>query len=174
MRSPFALTTGLAAGLVIGLFARSPQTASRHTNQMLDAAFRDGMFQASLDVGSGRKPHLASGRWNTNADRVTFIVGYEQAYQEAAGTRNGKSPKADAAEVAGYLDGMADGASDGASSRSFRSEKTSSYLTARQDSLPSGTDVARFQQEYRDAYMNGYQQGYYTNQNASVWSYYSQ
>jgi hypothetical protein len=174
MRSPFSLTTGLAVGLVIGLFARTPQTANRNTSQSMDAAFRDGMYQASLDVENGRKPRLASGRWNTNADRAIFIVGYEQGYQEAAGTSEGKSPKADAPEVAGYLDGMADGATDGASSRSFRSEKTSSYINARQDSLPSGADAAKFQQEYRNAYVNGYQQGYYTNQNASLWSYYSQ
>lgn len=168
MRSPFSLTAGLALGLVLGLFARTPATTSGNASQMTDAAFRDGSYVASLDAQSGKKPHLMSGRWGSNADRAMFIVGYEQTYQESA-----KYTKANAAEVAGYLDGMADGASDGAASRSFRSEKTPNYVNARQDSVPSGANAAAFQGDYRGAYANGYQQGYFTNQNASLWSYYA-
>ncbi len=172
MRSPFSVTAGLVLGLVIGMFARTPQAAHGNTAQVLDAAFRDGAYIAKLDAQSGRKPHLMSGRWNENADRAMFIVGYEQSYQESM-LAQGKSQRADAAEVAGYLDGMADGASDGASSHAFRSEKTSNYANARQDAAASAADAARFQEEYRGAYANGYQQGYYANQSASVWSYYS-
>jgi hypothetical protein len=173
MRSPFSVTAGLAVGLVIGMFARTPEATSRNTSQMIDAAFRDGVYLAQLDAQNGKKPHLMSGRWSANADRAMFIVGYEQAYQEAAGTREAKSPKADAAEVAGYLDGMADGAADGASSHAFRSDRTANYASARHDAAPTGADVAKFQEEYRSAYANGYQQGYYANQNASLWSYYT-
>jgi hypothetical protein len=164
---------GLAAGLMIGLFARTPQATSQAATPNMDAAFRDGVYQASLDVENARKPHLGSGRWSTNADRAMFIVGYEQAYQDGARTHEGKAPQADAAEVAGYLDGMADGATDGAASHTFRSDKTANYANARQESAQGGADVAKFQQEYRNAYVNGYQQGYYANQNASLWSYYS-
>jgi hypothetical protein len=155
------------------MFARTPEATSRNTSQMVDAAFRDGVFLAKLDAQNGRKPHLMSGRWSANADRAMFIVGYEQTYQESAGAREGKSAKADAAEVAGYLDGMADGASDGAASHTFRSEKTANYLNARHESAPTAADLAKFQEEYRGAYANGYQQGYYANQNASLWSYYA-
>lgn len=169
MRSPFSVAAGLVLGLAIGLFARTPDATSRNTTQMVDAAFRDGTYLAKLDAQNGRKPHLMSGRWNSNADRAMFIVGYEQTYQEAAG--QSKSPNA--AEVAGYLDGMADGAADGASSHVFRSERTHNYLNARQESAPAGADAAQFQGEYRGAYANGYQQGYYANQSASLWSYYS-
>lgn len=172
MRSPFSVTAGLVLGLVIGMFARTPEAARGNAAQVLDAAFRDGVYVAKLDAESGRRPHLMSGRWSANADRAMFIVGYEQSYQESA-LAQGKSPKADAAEVAGYLDGMADGAADGASSRAFRSDKTAHYQDARQDSAPSTADTAKFQQDYRGAYANGYQQGYYANQSASVWSYYS-
>lgn len=172
MRSPFSVTAGLVLGLVIGLFARTPGSTPGNTARMLDAAFRDGAYVARLDAQSGRKPHLMSGRWSANGDRAMFIVGYEQSYQEAA-LAEGKSQQADAAEIAGYLDGMADGAADGAASRTFRSEKTANYLNARQDAAPGAAEAAKFQQEYRGAYANGYQQGYYANQNGSVWSYYS-
>jgi hypothetical protein len=155
------------------LFARTPQATSPSANQNVDAAFRDGVYQASLDVENARKPHLGSGRWSANADRAMFIAGYEQAYQDAARTSEGKAPQADAAEVAGYLDGMADGATDGGSSHAFRCDRTANYLSARQAFAQSSEDGAKFQQEYRNAYVNGYQQGYYANQNASSWSYYS-
>jgi hypothetical protein len=168
MRSPFSMTAGLALGLALGIFARTPSTATSNAAQMTDAAFRDGSYAASLDAQSGRKPHLMSGRWGNTADRAMFIVGYEQTYQETA-----KSSKPNAAEIAGYLDGMADGAADGAASQAFRSEKTANYVNARQDTVPSGASVATFQTEYRGAYANGYQQGYFTNQNASLWSYYA-
>jgi hypothetical protein len=172
MRSPFSVTAGLVLGLVIGLFARTPGAARGNAAEVLDAAFRDGAYVARLDAQSGRKPRLMSGRWNANSDRAMFIVGYEQSYQQSALSEE-KSPRADAAEVAGYLDGMADGAADGASSHAFRSEKTANYLNARQDAAPSAAEAATFREEYRGAYANGYQQGYYANQSASVWSYYS-
>ena len=172
MRSPFSVAASLVLGLVIGLFARTPEATTRSASQTVDAAFRDGAYLAKLDAQSGRKPRLMSGRWNSNADRAMFIVGYEQTFQEASRTPEGKSPKADAAEVAGYLDGMADGAADGASAHAFRSERTRNYLNARQESVPSGVDAVRFQGDYRGAYANGYQQGYYATQDASVWSNY--
>ena len=161
------MTAGLALGLALGLFARTPGKG-QNGKEIADAAFRDGAYVAQLDAQSGKKPHLMTGRWSTSADRAMFIVGYEQSYQEAA-----KSAKADAAEVAGYLDGMADGAADGAASRAFRSEKTANYITARQGSAPASVDLATFQNDYRGAYANGYQQGYFTNQNAALWSYYA-
>lgn len=173
MRSPFSVTAGLVVGLALGIFARTPVATSREASQTVDAAFRDGAFVAKLDAQNGRKPRLMSGRWNSNADRAMFIVGYEQTYQEIAASTAAKSLKADAAEIAGYLDGMADGAADGAASRVFRSEKTANYRSARQDAIPDGINLAKFQDDYRGAYTNGYQQGYFANQDASLWSYYA-
>ena len=173
MRSPFSVTAGLVVGLALGIFARTPVATTREASQMVDAAFRDGAFVAKLDAQNGRKPRLLSGRWSSNADRAMFIVGYEQTYQELIASPDVKAPKADPAEIAGYLDGMADGATDGAASRAFRSDKTANYASARKDSAPSGVNVAKFQDDYRGAYGNGYQQGYFANQNASLWSYYA-
>ena len=172
MQSPIVLTIGVAVGLVVGFSVRGPQASSAN-RQAVDAAFRDGMFQAKLDVESGRKPHVACGRWNSNADRALFIAGYQQGYREAFEAHAGKLPKPAAAEVAGYRDGLLDGVAHLIASHSFQPEKTDNYLNAGQGSLQP-EDVAKYQREYRHAYLNGYQQGYYSQETSSQWSYYSQ
>jgi hypothetical protein len=173
MQSSILMTMGIAVGLLVGLSVRSPQ-ADVHDRQAMDAAFRDGMFQAKLDVQSGRKPHVASGRWNTNADRALFIAGYQQGYREAFEAHAGRLPKPAAAEVAGYWDGISDGVAHRAGSHSFQPERTNNYLNAGQGSLHEHEDAVKYQREYRHAYLNGYQQGYYSQETSSSWSYYSQ
>jgi hypothetical protein len=170
---PIVLTIGIAVGLLVGFSVRSPQTGSAN-RQAVDAAFRDGMFQAKLDVESGRKPHVDCGRWNSNADRALFIAGYQQEYREAFETHAGKLPKPAAAEVAGYRDGLLEGVAHLIGSHSFQPDKTDNYLNAGQDSLQPHQDAAKYQREYRLAYLNGYQQGYYSQETSSQWSYYSQ
>jgi len=174
MRSPFSVTAGLALGLVVGMFARTPGAASRNTTQMSDAAFRDGAFVAQLDAQNGRKPHLMSGRWSTNADRASFIIGYEQAYEEMCLNRKGSFPRATTAEVAGFTDGIADAAADDASAHAFQPVKTKNYLHAGSVSTPNDENLANFEHEYREAYLNGYQQRYFVNQDTSLWAYYAQ
>jgi hypothetical protein len=156
------------------MFARTPGAASRNTTQMSDAAFRDGAFVAQLDAQNGRKPHLMSGRWSANADRASFIVGYEQAYEEMSQSHKGSFPRATTAEAAGFADGMADAASDQASSHAFQPVKTKNYLHAGNVSTQNNEVLANFQQEYRQAYANGYQQRYFLNQDGSLWAYYAQ
>jgi hypothetical protein len=170
---PIVLTIGIAVGLGVGFSIRSlhPSSADR---QAVDAAFRDGIFQARLDVESGRKPHVDCGRWNSNADRALFIAGYQQAYREAFEAHAGKLPKPAAAEVAGYRDGLLEGVAHLIGSHSFQPEKTDNYLSAGRGSLQPYEDVAEYQREYRYAYLNGYQQGYYSQETSSQWSYYSQ
>jgi hypothetical protein len=174
MRSPFSLTTGLAVGLVIGLFARTPQSPTHSANQIMDAAYRDGVFLATMDVEKGRRPHLESGRWSTDMDRGSFIAGYEQAYEEMCQHRKGSFLRATTAEVAGYTDGIADAATDESSSHAFQPEKTKNYLRASNGSSQDNEILANVQQEYREAYLNGYQQRYFLNEDASLWGYYAQ
>jgi hypothetical protein len=174
MRSPFSLTTGLAVGLVIGLFARTPQTPAPNPNQAMNAAYRDGVFLATMDVQKARKPRLESGRWSAGADRASFIAGYEQAYEEMCHSRKGSFPRATTAEVAGFTDGIADAASDEASSHSFQPKRTKNYLRAGNGPSQDNEVLASFQEEYREAYVNGYQQRYFSNQDASLWAYYAQ
>jgi hypothetical protein len=174
MQSSALMSMGIAVGLLIGFSVRGPQTVTRHSTQVVDAAFRDGMFQAKLDVQSGRRPHVASGRWNTNADRALFIAGYQQVYREAVEANAGKLPKPAPAEVTGYWDGILDGGAHRASSRQFQPEKTNNYLSAGQGLPELHDDAGKYQRDYRHAYLNGYQQGYYAQEAASTWSYYAQ
>jgi len=88
-RSAYVLAI-VIAGAVTAIFAtvvalhRSDVVAG-NVNKQTDAAFRDGLFLARLDAEHGRKPHLTSGRWSTDADRRSFISAYLQAYREMQG-----------------------------------------------------------------------------------------
>ncbi|PYX40513.1 MAG: hypothetical protein DMG81_06010, partial [Acidobacteria bacterium] len=73
-------TAILCVGL--GLVAISSHGLGGALNvRQADAAYRDGAYQAKMDVQSGRKPHFSSGRWSTDQDRASFIAGYEQGYK---------------------------------------------------------------------------------------------
>jgi hypothetical protein len=47
-----------------------------------NAAYRDGLFQGKLARVRGSEPHVAVGRWSTDADRSAFTTAYQQAYTE--------------------------------------------------------------------------------------------
>jgi len=67
--------------------------------------------------------------------------------------------------LAGYCDGYCDGTLDGASDRMkaqpFQAEKTANYRTAGQGYLEVKAHPEEYIRFYRQAYSNGYQQGYY-------------
>jgi hypothetical protein len=48
-----------------------------------DGAFRDGLYLGKLAAESGQVQRPAVGRWSTEQDRVTFILGYQQGYTES-------------------------------------------------------------------------------------------
>src|ERR1700693_5344835 len=96
----------LCVGLgLVALFGHGLQGA--FNVKQADAAYRDGAYQAKIDVDSGRKAHFSSGRWSTDQDRASFIAGYEQSYRELTEARSGKVEPT-AAELAGYRDGVLD------------------------------------------------------------------
>ena len=71
--------------LTFALTAMLARVAAHHSHFVgstvrnpTDAASRDGLFQGRLDAERGRKQHLASGRWNLDADRRLFVSGYLQ------------------------------------------------------------------------------------------------
>jgi hypothetical protein len=68
-------TLGMAVGFLMG---QTPRKAGAEVEaaRSIDAAFYDGEFQAQLDAENGRKPHIQSGRWITDGDRVLFIAAY--------------------------------------------------------------------------------------------------
>lgn len=158
-----AAAAGLAVVLLIGVSFRGPQTSSRDARLITDAAFRDGLFQAKLDVQNGRKPHFTSGRWGSNADRALYIAGYQQGYREFAERHPGKAIEPDAAEVAGFWDGMLDGAGNRLASLPFQVDRSDKYRNAGQALLQASTDPEKYKQYYRRGYSNGYQQGYYSS-----------
>jgi hypothetical protein len=119
-----------------------------------DAAYRDGAYQAKIDVDRGRKAHFSCGRWSTDQDRASFIAGYEESYKAMTEAKSGKTEPS-AAEVAGYRDGVSDGARHRRAAQPFRLSKTDNYRRAESNA------------GYRDAYSNGYQEGYYLPQESA-------
>jgi hypothetical protein len=145
-QSWFVLALVLCVGLG-GIAGSSHGRPGVVNAKQADAAYRDGSYQAKIDVENGRRPHLSSGRWNTDQDRASFIAGYQQTYRDLADARSRKTGVLTASETAGYRDGMLDGARHRKAAQPFQVSKTENYRN---------TD-----REYREAYSNGYQQAYY-------------
>jgi len=158
------MSLGLAIVALVGVSAYRPKFEAGKGAQAMDAAFRDGLYQAKLDVQDGRAPRLRTGRWGHNADRVVFIAGYEQGYREYSEARSGKLAEPSAAELAGYCDGTLDGAADRIKAQPFQVEKTANYRNAGQGFLEAKAHPEEYMRFYRQAYSNGYQQGYYLQQ----------
>ena len=159
-----AVTLGLAIVGFVGVSAYRPEIEASKGPQVIDAAFRDGRYQAKLDVQDGTAPRLRTGRWSADADRVAFIAGYEQGYREYSEAQSGKLTEPSAAELAGYCDGTLDGASDRMKAQPFQVQKKANYRTAGQGFLEAKANPEEYIRFYRQAYSKGYQQGYYLQQ----------
>jgi hypothetical protein len=109
------------------------------------------VFQARLAAQRGEKPHLTTGRWNTDASRREFVAGYQQAYLQALGQDGITVPQGE--EQAAYRHGLADGAQDRQSGQPFRNVARKGD---RAGVLPDPV--------YRNAYATGYQLSYYGEQ----------
>lgn len=153
----FASGLLLLAGIGAAMSHWSPAAIN---SKQSDAAYRDGVYQARIDVANGRKPHLASGRWATDQDRASFIQGYQQMYHDLAEARPHKLAAFTPAELAGFRDGVLDGLRHRKAAQPFQVSKTENYRNA---------DLA-----YHEAYSNGYQQGYYSLPDAADLSTISQ
>jgi hypothetical protein len=149
-QSSFTLTStlGVAILLVVGGLFHGPRATAPDAWPRVDAAFRDGLFQAKLDVQGGRKARIASGRWSSDQDRASFIAGYQQTYRQLAGAAAVKLAAPTAIELAGYRDGKLDGTRDRQAAQPFQGNKSEIYRKA--------------DQHYRESYTNGYQEGYYS------------
>jgi hypothetical protein len=127
-----------------------------------DAAFRDGLFQGRLDAEHGRKQHLASGRWNLDADRRLFVAGYLQGYRDTSGRGASEQPEvSQLTEQKGYRDGVTDGLQQLRESKRFAPNTTPNYKGVDRGYLDSSGGLSQYKQVYREAYCNGYQVGYY-------------
>jgi hypothetical protein len=133
-----------------------------NVNKQTDAAFRDGLFLARLDAEQGRKPHLTSGRWSTDADRRSFVSAYLQTYREMqGGAASEQLGSSQLAAQRGYRDGITDGLQQRDRLGSFRASATEKYQKADHGYSDSNGDLNEYKQAYREAYCNGYQQAYY-------------
>jgi hypothetical protein len=158
-QSLLALAAVLSVG--VGLMARSSHSVRETSNiRQADAAYRDGTYLAKIDVEKGRKAHVSSGRWSTDQDRASFIAGYEHSYKTLM-EANKLEPSA--SELAGYRDGVMDGARHRLAAQPFQVSKTENYRKAGGYQANAGLD----QQDYRAAYSNGYQEGYYLPQESA-------
>jgi hypothetical protein len=152
-QSALVVTVVLCVGLGLVMVASHGLRGALIVKQA-DAAYRDGAYQAKIDVDRGRKAHVSSGRWSTDQDRASFIAGYEESFKALTEASSGKAEPT-AAEVAGYRDGVSDGARHRRASQPFQLGKTENY---RRPESGAG---------YRDAYSNGYQEGYYLPQESA-------
>jgi hypothetical protein len=79
------VVTGAATAIFAPVALHRSCVVAGNVNNQTTAAFRDGLFLARLNAKHGRKPHLMSGRWSTDADRRLFVAAYLQAYREMRG-----------------------------------------------------------------------------------------
>ena len=160
----FAIVIAAAASAIFATVAHHrSHVAIGNVNQPTDAAFRDGQFLARFDAEHGRKPHLASGRWSTEADRRSFVSAYLQAYREMqGGAASEQLGSSQLAAQRGYRDGITDGLQQRYRSRTFQANATENYQKADRGYSESSGDLNQYKQAYREAYCNGYQQAYYT------------
>jgi hypothetical protein len=159
----FIIVIASAAGAISATVAlHRSHVVAGNVNQQTDAAFRDGLFLARLDAEHGRKPHLSSGRWSTDADRRSFVTAYLQAYREMqGGAASEQLISSQPASQRGYRDGITDGLQQRGRFGSFRANATERYQKADRGYSDSNGGLNEYKQSYREAYCNGYQQAYY-------------
>jgi len=156
------VVAGAAAAISATVALHRSHVVAGNANKQTDAAFRDGLFLARLDAEHGRKPHLSSGRWSTDADRRSFVSAYLQAYREMQGVAASEQPgSSQLAAQRGYRDGITDGLQQRDRSGSFRPNATEKYQKADRGYSDNNGDLSEYKQSYREAYCNGYQQAYY-------------
>jgi len=158
----YIITVIVSVGLTLigDMAARAPKISVPSADHITNAAFRDGSYQARLDVENGRKPHLSSGRWRTDEDRASYIAGYRHVYPQFLPANAEKMAAAAPAELNGYRDGINDGTHDQKKLQPFQLAKTEHHRSA--GGLPAGNQTQQTSQLYRQGYANGYQEGYYS------------
>jgi hypothetical protein len=163
--SVYAITMALACGatalLAAGKVRRSPIVGDQPELRM-DAAFRDGLFMGRRDADGGKRRHLSSGRWSDDADRRLFVSGYLRGYREKYGQAASQEFLSSLPDQqTGYLDGITDGLSDRQAAKPFRPSVTENYRRADRLYSEDRGDLNQYERPYREAYCDGYQQGYY-------------
>ena len=158
-----ALSASFAAGLIVGGAKQKTSQLPVDLARTTDAPFRDGLYQARLDIADGRRPHPAIGRWNSVEARVSFLAGYQSGYRSSSEAPMGRITGASVAELAaaGYRDGMLDGSWHRAASQAFQAEQTTNYQAAGEAYLGITATPEEFKHFYREGYVHGYSHAYF-------------
>jgi hypothetical protein len=158
-----ALSASFAAGLLVGESHNEKKLMAMDPSQTANAAFRDGMYQAKLDVEEGRRPHFSIGRWSAEKARALFVAGYLRGYREASETASGEVSAPSVAELAasGYRDGLLDGSWHRTTAQLFHPDQTDNYRGVGFPYLESNVDREEYKRFYREGYLKGYASAYY-------------
>jgi len=158
-----ALSLSFTTGVFVGVSSR--RQAGVSPAQALDPAFRDGLYQAKVDTRNGKPPHFSAGRWSSEAARASYISGYEEGYRESVDSPASSLEESSIAKLAasGFRDGMLDGALHRLASRPFEADQTAHYRNAGRMDSNASTNGENFKEFYREAYLHGYKQAYYSS-----------
>jgi len=157
--------TGAAAAVV---FTKDLSAVRIDTESlMVNAAYRDGLYQGKLDAKENQPPHLTSGRWSVEADRGSYIAGYRSGYEQIGDYATGQEPASPTSACIGFQDGLKDGRLQREHSDQFQASKNANYLRADRGYSTSEGDREQYKSTYRDAYANGYQHGFYGKETAA-------
>lgn len=136
----------LILAVAFGTAAHLQQDSRQNSEIAWTAPYRDGMYLANLDHQLGKKPHLRTGRWSSNADRAAFVAGYEQI--------SGPFRSTSGAELEAFRRGVNDGAEARQSERPFSVKPKVSELAEGQSATENDVSLS---------YVDGYQLGYYSD-----------
>ena len=144
---------------IMALFGGKAET--RPASLPVTAAFRDGVYLGRRDAQSGNKPSPVKSRWSSEEDRRSFAAGYYRGYmiEGLPASQVRWIPKA--IDNKGFEDGKADGLADRANHREFNLASKANFRNPAGRCDASNPDANTCTQQYRDAYVTGYQHGYY-------------
>lgn len=165
---PLLLVTIVLTGAAAAVVFTQEVVAVRGDSEsrLVNAAFRDGLYQGQLDAKENQPPHLTSGRWSTDADRGSYIAGYRSGFEQVGDYATGQEPASPTSEWIGFQDGLNDGKRQREHSEQFQGSKTANYVRADRGYSTSEGDREQYKAAYRDAYANGYQHGFYGTETA--------
>jgi hypothetical protein len=87
-----ALCLGAAVAMIqIDRGSNGWQSSSIQTARATSAPYRDGLYLGKLAAARGGESQISTGRWTTEADRVSFAAGFREGYQAGLARR---APKA--------------------------------------------------------------------------------
>ena len=127
----------------------------------MDAAFRDGLYLGRLDAHSGSKPNPLKARWSSETDRRSFAAGYFQGYMVEGVPSSSAHWVPQPLDNQGFEAGRLDGIADRENARAFDLQSKAKFRNPAFACDEKSATVNSCARQFRDAYITGYQHGYY-------------